>query len=65
MPSHVMLHLAQLVPPDGHVTANMAVLPWQFDETAVLPRSISRQLNRFRCQKCMALRQSRCIIPFV
>jgi len=26
-----MLHLAQSVPQNGHVTANMAVLPWQFD----------------------------------
>jgi hypothetical protein len=31
IPSHVMLHLAQSVPRNGHLTANMAVLPQQFD----------------------------------
>jgi hypothetical protein len=30
IPFHVMLHLAQSVPQNGHVTANMAVLAWQF-----------------------------------
>ena len=65
IPFHVMLQLAQSVPQNGHVTANMAVLPWQFDSASPLSRLISRPLNKFRPQKQTASWQSRCIIPFV
>jgi hypothetical protein len=57
--------LAELVPQNGHGTANPAVRPWQIDQVVISSPLISRQVNKFRSLEDTTLWQARCTIPFV